>query len=67
MKRNMNKLMCLAEDSDVVIQGDFNSQKGKSLQVVFERCKENPPGNQCHSKDKIDKWLRRKFIITVTN
>ena len=52
----MSKLMCLAEDN-VVIQGDSNSQKGKSLQVVFERCKEDlvgSPGKKCHTKEKID-------------
>ena len=50
------------------IQGDYNSQKARSLVIVFDKCNE-PEGSpiKCKSDTEIKSWLRRKFILLVYN
>ena len=50
------------------IQGDYNSQKARSLVIVFDKCNE-PQGSpiKCKSDTEIKSWLRRKFILLVYN
>jgi len=58
----MDRLRCPKED--LVISGDYNSKAGNTLLIVFERCEGK---DYCKSKEEIDAWLVRKFLVTVTN
>ena len=46
------------------ISGEYDSKEGSSLLVAFERCEGY---SYCKTPGEIDTWLRRKFILTVTN
>ena len=60
--RNMENLRC--PKGELKIMGDYDSAAGESLLVAFERCEGKPI---CESRENIDRWLQRKFILTVQN
>ena len=54
------KMKCT--DEKYQIWGDYNSDDGQNLMVVFERC--NPKNrDDCESEEVINKWLEFKYIV----
>ena len=62
INNHFKSLMCLQDDP--VLQGDYNSATGKTLQLSFKRCENDP---KCEDKDTIDEWLVRKFLVILEN
>ena len=58
------KFKCI--DQDIQIQGDYNSDVAQRLEIQFVKCSNKTVGG-CKSDAEIMAWLRRKFIITLTN
>jgi len=65
VEQNMASLLCTK--SDYAIRGDSSSQTGSTLLLAFERCDSGEDSTGCKQSGEIDQWLRRKFLITVTN
>ena len=64
------KLKCI--DEKVNISGDFNSNKARSLKLVFEKCDQEKlaishPESTCKTDAEIATWLQRKFVIVLSN
>ena len=59
----------LCPNDDLKIQGDFNSEKGRLLQIVFEKCNNETisPQGSCHSNENITEFLRQRYIIIYMN
>ena len=55
--------MCV--DKPYTLSGDYNSQSVSHLNIQFERC--NSEENECMEDEEITEWLRRKFILTLSN
>ena len=53
--------------SRLELQGDFNSEKGRTLKLTFEKCDRNVLGEYCHTEEEIAEWLQRKFIVILEN
>ena len=54
---------CVSSE-DLVIWGDYNSDKAQQINVKFKMCEGH---SYCEKKEDIQKWLQRKFIILVYN
>ena len=52
-------------DEDIHITGSYETQKGSTLMVVFERC--DPDKDTCKSETEIDEWLNHRWIIVFEN
>ena len=61
------KLYCI--DEKLKLQGDYNSESAKRIQIYFERCNNETvvPQNTCHSPEEINRYLQRKFIFVLQN
>ena len=57
------KFKCINRE-DLVIWGDYNSQKAQQIAVKFKMCEGK---DVCESKEKIKEWLARKFIVILYN
>ena len=67
VKRILPKLQCV-NDNKIEVRGDYNSDHGSQFVVQFETCDEeaNEPGF-CKSREVIEQWMRRKFLVTYYN
>ena len=63
LKNYSRKLNCI--DQKIESMGTYNSDSAQKLQIGVVRC--DPTVRQCKSEAEIDLWLKRKFIIVVTN
>ena len=66
----LDKLLCMADQNDLSIRGNYDTSSGESLMVVFDRCdseKRAKFGLKCKSDTEIDEWLRFKYIIVREN
>ena len=55
-------------DDPIELFGDYNSYKGKVFKIVFEKCNnETITEGVCETEEKIQEFLRRKFITTLHN
>ena len=60
------KMKCI--DEPYQIWGDYNSDQGQNLMVVFERCEqEKEEERDCESEEDIDLWLQFKYIAIQQN
>ena len=64
MRRIQHKMMCVKEK--VEVRGDYHSISGTSLSIEFERCNK-AKDDKCQTKETIDDWLARKFLVTYFN
>ena len=46
--------------------GDYNSDIAESINIQLKKC-DSELRTDCKSEEEITQWLRRKFIIVVTN
>ena len=63
------KFKCIPRE-DLIVWGDYNSVKAQQIAINFEMCdntKERFAGVACETKEAIQEWLRRKFIVVVFN
>ena len=58
------KLQCT--DVPLDVSGNFNSNSIRHLQIHLVKCDSSIRGD-CKSDEEITEWLRRKFIIVMTN
>ena len=60
-------MFCTDEKMD--LHGDFDSEKGKILQIVYEKCNNETisPKGTCHSSENITDFLRGRYIIIYQN
>ena len=56
-------MKCLKKE-DLAIWGDYNSASTQQIAIKFKMCQDH---DYCESEENIRKWLRRKFIVVVTN
>ena len=49
------------------VQADYNSQKGRQLKLMFEKCDRNEENADCATDEELQEWLRRKFLIVLEN
>ena len=54
--------MCI--NTDYGIKGDYNSQAVQHLTIQFEKCAGD---DGCADEKEIIQWLKRKFILTLSN
>ena len=54
-----SKMKCI--DEEFQIWGDYNSDDGQNLMVVFEKC--DPGERECESEEVINRWLEYKYIV----
>ena len=61
------KLYCT--DEKLKLQGDYNSERARRIELYFEKCSNQNvlPQGTCHSEQEITKYLQRKFIIVLQN
>ena len=69
-KRFAEKLNCIKND-DAMIKGDFNAAAASQLVIKFDVCRD-PDGTKiedikCKTKEDIERWMNRKFILTLEN
>ena len=57
------KMKCI--DIDLFVFGDYTSHAANNLNIVFEKC--DSVVRTCKSNEEIENWLKRKFMITVSN
>ncbi len=57
------RLRC-ANQEDLTVYGDFNTQAGLLFNVQFIKCHDRP---DCKSKKEITAFLRNKFIVVLAN
>ena len=59
------KLYCM--DEKLKLQGDYNSERTRRIQLYFEKCNNEKivPKNTCYSDDEITTFLRRKFLFVL--
>ena len=46
--------------------GDYNSDIAESINIQLKKC-DSELRTDCKSEEEITHWMRRKFIIVVTN
>ena len=63
---NYKKFKCLDEEY-IRIQGDYNSGMTRSFVIQFEKCDQEKYDGVCKSDEEIEKWMRRKFILSYSN
>ena len=56
------KFKCINPE-DLVIWGDYNSQKAQQINVKFRMCE----GDGCKDKQEILEWLSGKYIVLLYN
>ena len=59
------KLYCVDEFLD--IHGNYNSVDASALQVSFVKCDPNVSEIPCKSDEEIKQWMKRLFIVHLTN
>ena len=61
------KLRCY--DEEIYIAGDYQSDRASGLQVSIVKCSNSTePGSVvCKSDEEIQKYLARKFLLTLNN
>ena len=64
VKTYKKKFKCINEE-EIVIWGDYNSQKAQQIAVNFKMCE--PGVGECAEKDEILKWLQNKYIVMLYN
>ena len=60
-------MQCPVELDKLVLFGNYNSPKARSLMVVFEECDPSWSPVQCKEKDQIQEWMKDKYIIVLSN
>ena len=63
---NYKKFKCLDQEN-IKIKGDYNSPMTRSFVIEFEKCDQDNYSGICKEDQDILKWLRRKFILTLSN
>ena len=58
-----NKFDCVPE-KDLRISGDWNSNSGKSLYAVFNKCSGS---DDCKSEEEIEEFLRGAYVMVLYN
>ena len=61
---------CVANPEDLYINGNYDSNAGTSLMIVFETCEEEylPEGiEKCASREEMREWMKWRFIVTLEN
>lgn len=60
---------CLDESQDLQMWGNWNTDYGQNLMVVFEKCDiaKRPKGAKCKSEKEIEEWMRYKYILLLEN
>ena len=58
------KLQCAEQNIDVL--GDYNSDVAQLLNIQLVKCNRNIR-DDCAPEEELTQWLRRKFIIVITN
>ena len=53
-------------DDLISINGNYDSSLGTNLMVVFEKCDPNK-APKCKDETDINKWMKSKYIVTVSN
>ena len=64
------KFMCI--DSDLQLQGDYNSDKASLFKIVMKTCSPDDEhiialGKTCKSEDEIKEWMKRKYVVVLNN
>ena len=61
------KLRCY--DEEIYVAGDYQSDRAVGLQISIVKCSNSTSEGSviCKSDEEIEKWLARKFIITLNN
>ena len=62
--------LCVAEPEDLFINGNFDTNQGTALLVVFETCDDEnlPEGvEQCASRQDRDDWMSARYFVTLEN
>ena len=49
------------------VQGDYNSDKARTIKMTFEKCNPETFSGTCQSDENISKWLVRKFFLVLEN
>ena len=62
----------LCFDEPAKVKGDYQSNNVSNLQILLVKCDNNvreglAEGQTCKSDYEIEQWMRRKFIVTLTN
>ena len=61
------KMLCAVDESDLNIQGVFDSSKAQNLMLVFERCDATWSPVECQSEAAIEEWMVYKYIVVLAN
>ena len=68
LNKYWKKLFCY--DEQINIQGDYQSDRATQLMIHIVKCNNETRGEgepPCKSDQEIEGWLRRKFLLTLTN
>ena len=60
----------MCTDENIKLQGDYNSDKASLFKITMQRCDpqaRRPEEKLCKPEDEITEWIKRKFIVVLTN
>ena len=61
-------MLCLKNDEDLYINGNFREQTGSNFMIVFEKCNQPKTARfQCKTESEINRFLANKYIVTLEN
>ena len=58
-----HKFMCI--DQNIEVYGSYNSAKAQHLSIIFKKC--DSAVRTCKSDEEIERYTRRKFLVTLQN
>ena len=63
-----SEFKCIADVSDLKVNGNFDTSVANQLMIVFEKCdKKRSPQINCASETSIEQWMKFRYILTVEN
>ena len=62
-------MRCIKNLDELIMWGDYDTNKASNLMVVFEKCdiKKRGPGQKCKTEAEIEEWMAFKYIVTLEN
>lgn len=60
-------MQCLKEPESLELWGNEDTSSLNNIMITFVPCSNRTNEVVCQSKEKIDKWMRRKFIMILVN
>ena len=61
------KMKCFQEPEKVAMWGNFDSNEAQNIQIAFQLCDSATSKVPCKSKDYIQRWMSKKFILVLKN